>query len=390
MPANLTLKFYLTSRDIPVRPGGEIWHTPLPTSRRPQGASDDDSIENTVTYGRYLSAVGRFLERDNYRVVITALAHGSQSAVSLEQVHSLSAFLVKHGEFYHPVRVVIKTEAGEHAFVVNGAVSSAGRNHIECEFKLLAGLYEAFDTPVVPRVFLLDEISADNGDVVPMFSAEWIDGFCEFHLTADYPEGKSNLIVWKEDESTYCLTHEQAADVYRKVAFALTITYNFYTFEQISAWHHAAGDFIVKPIDSARVDLRLITVRQYTPLLNIPTPDPADLIEGLILFLINLSIRNRLDRLDGTGDLAWADDYALKGTLEGFFRGLSVMAARMDLPADFKNQFKNVLICYPQDALQTLFSAVVDKTPASSPEHGFLHDRITAHAALFHSILASA
>jgi len=390
MPEKTPLNFYLTARDTPIQPGSDIWHQPLPTSRLPHGQTIKKSDENKISYGVYLSAVGRFLEKDNYRVVMTALAHCSPGAATSGQVKGLAVFLVKHGEFYHPARVVIETGTGEHAFVVNGAVSDAGRAHIESEFKWLAGLYAQFDSPVVPRVFHLDEISTANDDAIPMFSAEWFDGFCEFHLTDEFPGNRSNVIVWEKDESTYFLTHEQAMDMYGKVAFTLTTAYNFYTFEHISAWHHAAGDFIIKPLDTTQVDLRLITIRRYTPLVDNPSPDAADLIEGLLLFLIKLSIRNRLDRLDGTGDLGWADDYALKGTLEGFFRGLAVMAVKMDLPADFKDQFKNVLSCYPPDVLQTLFSAVVDKIPASSPEHGFLHDRITAHAALFHSILASA
>lgn len=390
MPVKIPLNFFLTARHTPILPGSDIWHQPLPTSRLHQGPTGNKNDENTISYGDYLAAVGRFLENDNYRVVMTALAHGSQGTATAEQVSGLAVFLVKHGEFYHPARVVIETGAAEYAFVVNGAVSDAGRAHITVEFSWLAGLYEQFDTPVVPRVFHLGEIETANGDVIPMFSAEWFDGFCEFHLTEASPEKKSNLVVWEKDESTYYLTREQAMDMYGKVAFTLTTAYNFYTFEHISAWHHAAGDFIIKPLDEARVDLRLITVRSYTPLIDNPAPDPADMIEGLLLFLMKLSIRNRLDRLDGTGDLAWAGDDALKGTIDGFFRGLSVMAAKLDLPTDFRDQFENVLSCYPPEALQTLFSAVVDKIPASSPEHGFLHERITAHAALFHSILASA
>jgi len=389
MPVNIPLNFYLTARDNPILPDSDIWHQPLPTSRLHQGPKSKKSDENKISYGDYLAAVGRFLENDNYRVVKSALAHGSPGTATAEQVSSLAVFLVKHGEFYHPARVVIETGAGESAFVVNGAVSDVGRAHIEGEFKWLAGLYEQFDTPLVPRVFHLGEVETANGDVIPMFSAEWFDGFCEFHLTDEAPGNRSNLVVWENDESTYFLTPEQAMDMYGKVAFILTTAYNFYTFEHISAWHHAAGDFVVKPLDDKRVDLRLITVRSYTPLIDNPEPDPADLIEGLLLYLIKLSIRNRLDRLDGTGDLGWAGDDALKGTIEGFFRGLSVMAAKMDLPADFQDQFKNVLRCYPPDALQTLFSAFVDKIPATSPEHGFLQERIPAHAALFHSILAS-
>ena len=210
----------------------------------------------------------------------------------------------------------------------------------------------------------------------------------EFHLTADYPEDKSNLIVWDQGETGFFLTRDQAEDVYRQVARILTTAYNFYTFEQISAWHHAAGDFILKPIDTHGVDLRLITIREYAPLIDNPDPDPAALVEGLLLFLINLSIRNRLDRLEGTGELAWADDYALQGTLGGFFDGLEVLAGKMELPEMFPDQFKSYIQAHSVEDLQALFSAVVDKIFPVSPERCFVETHLTAHTDLFHTFLA--
>lgn len=388
MPDKIPLKFFLTSRDAPITPDHDIWSRPLPVDRRPNNGSSKDNIEIQVSYGAYLSAVGRFLELNDYRTVSDALGHSTGKSATVAKVRGLSVILVKHGEFYHPVRVIIETVAGEYSFVVSGAVSKAGRGHIVGEFKYLAGLWAEFDKPVIPRVFQLDEITTENGSIIPMFSAQWFDGFCEFHLTDTFPGNRSNLVVWDQDESSHFLTRSQAADVYRKVAQTLTTTYNFFTFHHISVWHHAAGDFIVRPINPDRIDLRLITVRKYAPLIENPEPDPNNMIEGLLLFLVNLSLRNRLDRLDGTGDLAWAEDYALDATIDGFFSGLEIMAAKLELPDSFADSIRNYIRAYPPDELQALFSAVADKMPAASPERFFIQARLGEHGDHFRAILA--
>jgi hypothetical protein len=384
MPQRIALKYYLATRDQPIAPGDEIWGRPLPTQRQP----GQDVNDKTVACGDYLSAVSRFLEKDNYRTVATALKACDPMGAGIERVRCLSVFLVKHGEFYHPVRVVVEGPQKAPSFVVNGAISTAGREHIVQEFKLLAGLYAVCGKPVIPRVFHLEEIVSADGDPIPMFSAQWFDGFCEFHLTAEPSANSSNLIVWNPDDTTYHLTPQQAEDVFRQAAWILTTSYNFYTFEHISAWHHAAGDFILKPVDAARVDLRLITIRKYTPLIENPDPDPADMVAGLLLFLIHLSIRNRLDRLDGTGELAWADDYALRGTIEGFFSGLDALSAKMDLPDTFPREFKNYINAHPPDALRALFKAVVAKTPNTASEYAFVKTQLDNHMDLFRTLLA--
>jgi len=190
---------------------------------------------------------------------------------------------VKHGEFYHPARVVVKYGQGEFSFVVNVAISKTGRDHLRGEFNLLARLFPEFELPALPKVYQQAEIPSGDNTKLPMFSGQWFEGFCEFHITADHPENMSNLIVWDQDDTRFYLTRQQAEDVYRQVAFILTTAYKFFTFEQISAWHHAAGDFILKPIDTTRVDLRLITIRKYAPLIENAEPDPATLIEALLL-----------------------------------------------------------------------------------------------------------
>ena len=63
--------------------------------------------------------------------------------------------------------------------------------------------------------------------------------------------------------------------------------------------------------------LRLITVRGYRPLLA-KKSDSRDKMLGSLHFFVNLGIRMRIDRLDGTGELAWAGPECLAGVIRGF------------------------------------------------------------------------
>jgi hypothetical protein len=390
---NITLEFFLSTKTTPVTPGDAIWDSPLPLSRRPQATGDKTSNFKTVTYGEYFEAVGDFLKKDHYRAVQKALAGSIEAETDPPRVDGLAVFLVKHGEFYHPARVVVKFGENEVPFVVNVAISKAGRDHIRGEFNLLERLYLEFRPEcgrlAIPKAYHLDEIPSGANRVIPMFIGQWFDGFCEFHITADHQANRSNLIVWGQDETSFFLTLKQAEDVYRKAAFILTTRYNFFTFEQISAWHHAAGDFILKPVDSDRVDLRLITVRKYIPLIKNKQPDPETLVESLLLFLINLTLRNRVDRLDGTGSLAWAHDFALRGTIAGFFNGLRLVVSKEDLPETFPAEFKNYIQAHSKEALVDLFTAVANRTPGTSPENAFIKKRLRKHADLFCSLLSA-
>ncbi len=387
MPEKIPLEFFLATPDHPVIPGDDTWQRPLPLSRKSRAIENSIADETTVSYGDYFTAVGRYLEKERYRTVNQGLKDTVGRKIEQRNLQKLSVFLVKHGEFYHPARVVVKTGSGDLSFVVNVAISGVGRDHIKEEFNLLVGLYSVFESPALPRVYDLDEIPSGPGWKIPMFSGQWFGGFCEFHLSADPPENRSNIIVWDQAETAFFLTKKQAEDTYTQVASILTSAYNFFTFEQISAWHHAAGDFILRPVDATHVDLRLITVRKYSPLIDAVEPDPATLVEGLLLFFLNLTIRNRLDRLDGTGDLAWVDDYALKGTINGFFNGLTQVVRKLDLPQTFPEEFKNYVQAHSPEALHDLFSAVVDTIPGNSPEHKFIKNRLGKHEALFRTIL---
>lgn len=222
-----------------------------------------------------------------------------------------------------------------------------------------------------------------------MFLGQWFEGYNEFHIARDPSDNAEKIIVWDDAGSRFFLSAEQHSELYRQAARILAYYYNAETFEQIFAWHHAAGDFIVR-IENGLVDLKLITVRRYAPLIqNLNHPEnsvkgPEMILQALLLFFLGLSIRMRLDRLDGVGDITWADSRAVPATLEGFFEGLALKPRTPELPDAIDQCFGYYLSLCSQQDLFELTAAVVDTFNPMFPETPIVKQHLAEHAASLH------
>ena len=113
------------------------------------------------------------------------------------------------------------------------------------------------------------------------------------------------------DQGYTFLSESQSEEIWRKAAYILTNFYDPKTFEEIFPWHHASGDFVASAVNE-QLDLKLITIRQYGPRLEFHEYSPENQVTAMALFLANLTIRMRLDRLDGVGEIVWAPDYSVE------------------------------------------------------------------------------
>ncbi len=138
--------------------------------------------------------------------------------------------------------------------------------------------------------------------------------------------------VWNQTEKPCLLSSSQTEELYEQAANILTSYLDIRSFRQIYPWHHAAGDFVVNESENPP-SVRLITVRGYRTLLKRKS-DSKNKMLGALHFFLNLSVRMRIDRLDGTGELAWAGpDSVARGVLRGFMRAWEAKArASKDLP----------------------------------------------------------
>jgi hypothetical protein len=372
--------YYLYDTQTPVSHDDPAWQQQLPLSRHFAAKNDDISI----SHGDYFRIIRRFFEKDDFDLISRALGQRLQKKVKSADIRKIRVCLAKHGEFYHPACIEVSVGQQSAGFVLNVAVSETGIRTIYDEYRNLKKLNDEFTQPFIPRVYGFGEINTAGGRKLPMFLGDWLQGYHEFHISGDPAGQAGNILVWDGGESRSLLSTAQQAEIYRQAAKILAYYYNIESFEQIFAWHHAAGDFIVR-VENSIVDLKLISVRRYAPLLknqgHLETDgtDVEMILQALLLFFLSLSIRMRLDRIDGVGDIVWANRLAVAATLEGFFEGLALKPQIPSLPDTIDRCFAYFLSVCSSEDIGDLCRSVVDALDRRAPETVFVRQNLNEH-----------
>ncbi len=270
------------------------------------------------------------------------------------------------------------------SFVLNVAVSETGIMTIKKEYHCLTKLNDEFPLCFLPEVDGFGEVESAGNRKICMFLGHWFEGYNEFHVSRDPSDKKNKILIWDDIHDRFYLSLEQSADLYRQAAGILTYYYNVESFEQIFSWHHGAGDFVVK-IDTADLDMKLISVRGYAPLFTNLThlengeKDVELILQALLIFFLNLSIRMRLDRYDGVGDIIWADQPAVQSTLAGFFDGLALKPSVASMPDSIERCFRYYLSVCTKENLYDLSKAVVKRFNRHAPEVRVVKQHLKEH-----------
>jgi len=147
------------------------------------------------------------------------------------------------------------------------------------------------------------------------------------------------------------------------------------------------GTFVVKQTGDT-LDVKLITVRQYSSLFQteVQTKNSDLIFEGLLMFLVVLSIRMRLDRIDGTGDIAWADNMSVEGTIKGFREGIKIKTRSGIIPYNFIDEFRAYLQSRAENELFELSKTIIDSFNQSAPDIPVIWRNLAEHSGeLYHA-----
>ena len=363
---------------------------PHPTPNAPE-------VEGPVrlTYGDYFEAAHHFLVRNDLSLLRSALEHRLGSQVEPGRLRHLNIFLVKHGEFYHPAKIQLLLDENAFDFVLNVAASEAGRRCLAEELRCLTLLARHPAAEYIPRVYEQGEVASPVGLNLLMWLGEWFDDFHEFHWTRTKTGSGLRLAVWDPLTGKRYLDANQTGPIFRQASAILTHFFDLTTFEHINPWHHAAGDFIIRQ-QKDRIDVRLVTVRGYPGMIagidskNTPGADASLMLQVMLLFLVKLSLRMRLDRLDGVGDLVWADESVVRETVAGFRSALSQKSKPQKLPDTPIICFDAYTVQCHESDLMEIIEAVIAAFPEKNPEKSILLREMKAHAKiLFQTIMAS-
>jgi len=315
MGSNL-FSFFISGAKKEVLPGSYLWGLPL------SGEETRHSCESFFTTGDYYLTACKFLSKDHFSILQTGLSSFFNRPVKMDQIASIKVFLEKHGAFYHPLKIqVVLHNSATCSFVMNGAVSSRGLSLMKNEYKLLFKINQMYSKCYLPQVYGFDFINRDKGRV-GFFLGQWFEDYKEFHVTDD--KGKRQIAIWESDGSCQHIKLNRGFKIYQEISRILTYYYNLETFGQISSWHHAAGDFIVN-IKDDKLDVRMITVREYSSLKQFAAGKDdknINILPSLLFFFLNLTIRIRLDRLNGTGKTIMIDIAVLNSVVKGFLSAL--------------------------------------------------------------------
>lgn len=379
--------YFLSHKKNPVLTNSQIWTTPIPMNRKHRM----NHSGFVLSHGEYFTAVRNFLERNKFEIITRAVSQHLHQEVKSEDIKEINIFLEKHGEFYHPARIETICHGTAIPFVLNVAISDSGKQCIQGEYNLIKQLHEDFPISFLPKVYGEGHVSIAD-DEIRMFLGEWFQGYNEFHISFDPVDEKHKIVVWDDEHGNYFLTDDQTINLYRQAARILTGYYNVETFDQILSWHHGAGDFVLK-CQNKRMDLKLITVRQYGPLFKNESdredkkPDSEMILEALLVFFLNLTIKIRLDRLDGVGEIVWSDDIAVEGILKGVLEGLALTPPNISIPYSLMNSFQNHLISCRQSDLLGLSQAMVDAYNPESPEIPVIQKNLKRHVTTLFNLI---
>jgi len=358
-------QFFLSDKARIVKENGKEWQHPFPVTRDYKAPSSPDPI----LYGDYFSAIRQFLEKDNYDNLVSSVSLASGKNVSPEEIEGFSVFLVKHGEYYHPSKVEVSFSEEKQPFVLNVAVTDSGLNCMEKEYESLMRLNREKPNSYIPDVYTKGSVFRKNKKI-SMVLGEWFEDYHEFHLSVSKNNEKA-IIVWDPVLGNYVLPKKHEKELYRQATKILTFFYNPVTFSKINSWHHAAGDFVIKR-NGRDIDVKLITVRNHeSPFTEEDRNAHEDIgikLDALFVFFINMSIRMRLDRKDGTGEFLWSDDSAAEGMVRGFFEGVETWGNIGENPFSWMDGFTYYLSRQKEEALRHIAHDIVSSYHPAAPD----------------------
>ena len=282
------------------------------------------------------------------------------------------------------------TTHGRARLALSAALSPRARAFLAREEERLIDLGRRFGLPYLPAPLLSGEVSCgsrEKAEPLRILLVEWFEDFHEWHLDGQEQGGPARVHIWDSTGGYRFASESEARALFRGIARILTLHYDPDTFCQITSWHHAAGDFIVRT-SVGSLEVRLTTVRGYEALPGLSPEDGIHPLVALSYFLLNLLLRICLDRREGIGEPCWAGEWAVRAALEGFFEALEEMQKTgRPLPAGI-DEIRGLLRSFSPDELLGLYSAVMDlASDEDTTDRAWLAGRIKEHMAAVHRAL---
>ncbi len=336
-----------------------------------------------LTLKDYFGALQKFILTDGGKHLHDVLAKMNlavnKSPADISEIHICSE---KHGAYYHIASIKPAGLQKNAKIAVTTALTDSAKISLQNEFSMLLQLADK-NYEFLPALFCKKTVPwhTDSGDAeFYMVLGEWLADYHEWHLSKNPVTKERQIQLWDYEKGYRYLSDDESYELMRQAAYILTCYYDPVSFRQIYPWHHGAGDFVVNT--EAGVQVKLITVRQYEPLVHFAQAEAHDRLVAAIQFLLNLSLKIRLDRIDGIGEPAWLDAFAVEGAVAGFFTGLVHASKTNSLSIGSINEFLEILRSFDTREINDMYESLLELyADEDQADFSLIREKLTDHAA---------
>jgi hypothetical protein len=98
---------------------------------------------------------------------------------------------------------------------------------------------------------------------------------------------------------------------------------------------------------------------------------------------MEISLKLRLDRLDGIGRIVCHNRQVVSAICDGFFQGVSAIAPVYGLPGDFDATVRAFIALHDTELLRSVASSILRNTSAAAGERDLLQHEMEGHLSAF-------
>jgi len=331
-----------------------------------------------LTLADYFGALEKFLTQDDGRILHFIL-NGEQSRENIDEIVIRSE---KHGAFYHIASFSLTGRGGSKKFAVTTAISEPARLSLAEEIGILQQLSD-IAADFIPEIYCHGTVkweTESDEEKFLMVLGEWLSGYHEWHASEVPGTGEYKIKLWDYENGYRFLDDAETFALLQQAAYILTYYYDQASYRQIYPWHHGAGDFIAK-CESGETTVKLITARQYEPLVDFDQYEEADNLVAAIHFLLNLTLRMRLDRLDGVGEPVWLDTYGVRAALAGFFAALAAGQKNGRLKIVPAEDFLEIMRSFNAAEILEMYASLLEiYADEDQDDFNLIREKIGAHS----------
>ena len=349
-----------------------------------------DEQHSFLTLADYFGALQKFIMLDDGNLLCsTLIKQVQQTDISLSDISGVIIRSEKHGAFYHIASVEITGLQKIIKFAVTTALSESARTSLNEEYVILQQL-SGINPDFIQKIYCKKSVqwkTESGSEDFLMVLGEWFDNYHEWHVGDDPESGSRKIQLWDYKNGYRLLSEEESCELLRQAAYILTYYYDQASFCQVYPWHHGAGDFVVKT-EPGTFSVKLITARQYEPLVEFDQAEEADRLIAAIHFLLNLGLRIRLDRLDGVGEPVWLGTFAIHAAVAGFFAGLAATRKNDRLAIGPVAEFLQIMQSFDTREICDMYESLLEiYAEEDQDDFHLIQEKLADHAAELHAAL---